>query len=217
MSPSEYSAVSPAVNPREQRGQRIAERHKLKPTGGIWRVPSESSGEHYRVDPEAGRCSCPDSEVRRVKCKHQWAVEFTIRRETTRVEETVTVNGTVTKKVAETTRTVKTARITYPQDWPAYNAAQTAEKQHFMALLADLCAGVAEPPQTRGRPRLALADMVYSVAFKVYEGMSGRRFMSDLADVHARGYVSQLPHFNSVFNYLELPALTPILHDLITV
>jgi transposase len=40
--------------------------------------------------------------------------------------------------------------------------------------------------------------------------------MSDLADAHAKGYLSQLPHYNSVFNYLEAPALTPILRDLIS-
>jgi SWIM zinc finger len=195
MSPQNSTTV---VNPREQRGLRIAERHRLRPKGDVWIVPSESNGGPYRVDPSAGRCTCPDSEVRRVKCKHQWAVEITIRRETTRTEETVTVNGTVTTKVAETTRTVK--RVTYLQDWPSYNAAQTTEKQHFMELLADLCRGIPEPARTNGRPRLPLADMVYSVAFKVYAGMSGRRFMTDLSDAHARGYVASLPHFNTVFN-----------------
>jgi transposase len=40
--------------------------------------------------------------------------------------------------------------------------------------------------------------------------------MSDLSDAHAKGYLSRLPHYNSVFNYLEMPALTSILRDLIT-
>lgn len=31
--------------------------------------------------------------MRQTKCKHQFAVEFTIHREATRVEETVSVNG----------------------------------------------------------------------------------------------------------------------------
>ena len=30
-----------------------------------------------------------------------------------------------------------TKRVTNRQDWPAYNAAQTAEKQPFMALMTD--------------------------------------------------------------------------------
>ena len=37
----------------------------------------------------------------------------------------------------------------------------------------------------------------------------------NLADAHGRGYLSRLPHFNTIFNYLEMPALTPILRDLI--
>ena len=55
-------------------------------------------------------------------------------------------------------------RKTYPQDWPAYNAAQTSEKDTLMALLADLCAGIAQPerPPGPGRPCLPLADMVYT-------------------------------------------------------
>ena len=47
-------------------------------------------------------------------------------------------------------------RKTYPQDWPAYNAAQTSQKDAFMVLLADLCAGVPQPLQHMGRPRLPL-------------------------------------------------------------
>lgn len=209
------STTAIVTNPREQRGLRIADRYQLKPNGTVWMVPSESSNTRYRVDPETGRCSCPDSEARRVKCKHQFAVEFTIRREAIRVEETVTLNGQSATKVTETVKETKTARVTYKQDWPAYNAAQTAEKSTFLALLHDLCRGIAEPVQTMGRPRLPLADMVFSAAYKVYSGFSGRRFMSDLSDAHERGYLSRLPHYNSMFNYLDDEALTPILKNLI--
>ena len=39
--------------------------------------------------------------------------------------------------------------------------------------------------------------------------------MSDLRDAQAKGFIAKLPHFNSIFNYLESPELTPILraHD----
>jgi transposase len=40
--------------------------------------------------------------------------------------------------------------------------------------------------------------------------------MSDLRDATAKGYLSRLPHFNSIFNYLENPDLTPILRAMIT-
>jgi transposase len=39
--------------------------------------------------------------------------------------------------------------------------------------------------------------------------------MSDLRESHKRGFISKVPHYNSIFNYLENPELTPILRDLI--
>ena len=45
--------------------------------------------------------------------------------------------------------------------------------------------------------------------------MSGRRFISDLTDAHAKGYIAKVPHFNSISNYLEMPELTPVLVSLI--
>src|SRR5437667_12913398 len=61
-----------------------------------------------------------------------------------------------------------------------------------------------------------MRDMIFSAAFKVYSTVSSRRFISDLTDAYAKDYISKVPHFNSIFNYLELPDLTPILHELIT-
>jgi transposase len=111
-------------------------------------------------------------------------------------------------------------RKTYKQAWPAYNRAQTTEKHKFQVLLHDLCKGIQEPPRATpkekgGRPRLSLADMAFAVTFKVFSTVSGRRFQCDLKDAHERGYLDRLPHFNSIFNYLENPNLTPILHRLI--
>jgi transposase len=40
--------------------------------------------------------------------------------------------------------------------------------------------------------------------------------MSDLRQSHTRGLISRIPHYNSIFNYLEDDGLTPILRDLIT-
>lgn len=39
--------------------------------------------------------------------------------------------------------------------------------------------------------------------------------MTDLEDAAERGYLTKLPHYNSISNYLENPALTPLLRDLI--
>jgi len=51
---------------------------------------------------------------------------------------------------------------------------------------------------------------------KIYSMVSGRRFDTDLRDAKARGYLMRLPHYNSVFRYLESEALTPYLNELIT-
>ncbi len=102
-------------------------------------------------------------------------------------------------------------------NWTAYNAAQSEEKTRFVALLADLCCTVPQPPQTgSGRPRLPLSDMLFASVYKVYVGFSSRRFTSDLHDAYANGLIDSRPHFNSVSNYLSKPELTDLLKSLIT-
>jgi transposase len=110
----------------------------------------------------------------------------------------------------------KSAKPTYKQQWTAYNAAQIHEKARFQILLHELCRGIDEPIQERGRPRMSLADMIFSAAFKVYSTISARRFSSDLKDAQAKGYVSHAPHFNIIFRYLQKKSLTPYLRQLIT-
>ena len=108
-----------------------------------------------------------------------------------------------------------TTRKSYPQDWPAYNAAQTAEKDTFVSLLSDLCAGVAQPDYSFGRPSLPLADMAYAATMKVYTGFSARRFNCDVQEAHRQGFTNTAPSFTSVNRYIADPGLTPILTYLI--
>ncbi len=197
---------STCANPRESKGLLIAATCKIARKEGYWQVPSQSGVGAYQVNLQKGSCSCPDHEVRQVKCKHIFAVEFTVRRETA-------PDGTVTE-----TKTVRATRITYAQDWTAYNAAQSEEKTRFGVLLADLCKGIPQPVhEGRGRPALPLADMLFASAYKVYTGFSSRRFTSDLRDAKAEGLVASEPHFNSVTNYLANPDMTPILKHLVMV
>ena len=98
----------------------------------------------------------------------------------------------------------------------AYNAAQSEEKARSLELLADLCAGVPQPEQTKGRPRLPLADMIFAAVYKVYVGFSWRRFTSDLKDALIEGHIDTTPHFNSVSRYLSDPQLTDVLREVIT-
>jgi hypothetical protein len=193
-------------NPREQKGLEIADRYRITQQDGTWIVPSQNGKGKYKVDPDKGCCSCPDYEFTQSKCKHQFAVEFTIER-----TRTTTIEGDKTT----VTETVKVTRKTYPQEWSSYNKAQTQEKEQFLRLLRELCKGVGEPAQTNGRPRLPLEDMIFAASFKVYSTVSGRRFMSDLRDAHTKGYISSLPCYNSIFNYFESDVLTPYLQMLI--
>jgi hypothetical protein len=176
---------------------------KVRRKGGVWMVPSQTSdGTAYTVDlnGEAPKCSCPDHEVRQVKCKHIFAAEFSVRRET-RPDGTTTIT--------------KTVWMTYAQNWTAYNAAQTNEKSRAAELLRGLCDGISQPPQGRGRPRLPLSDAVFSAVMKVFSTVSGRRATSDLRDCEAKGHVAGTPPYNSIFNYLENQTLTPILKALV--
>ena len=86
-----------------------------------------------------------------------------------------------------------------------------------MELLYELCAQIEDIPRKdgAGRNRIPLSDMVFSVVFKTYSGISGRRFISDLQDAKQKGFITQIPHFNSLFNYLEMEDVFYILKDLI--
>ncbi|MFL6210519.1 MAG: transposase [Pyrinomonadaceae bacterium] len=94
--------------------------------------------------------------------------------------------------------------------------AQTQEKRQFQYLLHQLCQGVGSPAQTGpGERFLPLEDMIFAMAFKVYSTVSGRRFMTDLREAQAKGYLSQLPSYNSIFNYFGSKMLTDYLKLLI--
>lgn len=190
---------------REQRGLQLADTARIsrKKSGG-WSVPSQGSGGRYSVemDGDSPSRACPDHEFRGEKRKHIYAVEYTLKRETA-------PDGTET--------VTETVRVTYGQNWKAYNAAKTEEKDRFASLLADLCRGAPQPEQTTGRPRLPLSDMAFASVFKVYCGFSSRRFTCDLKEAHEDGLISKAPHFNSVSNYLSDPVLTNILKELVTI
>ena len=191
-----------AGDARSLRGLHLALNFPIKQTRSGWVVPSQSNKGRYVVALDLSLCTCDDFEMRQKPCKHVYAVRH-------HLEGVAETDGADSPVIPP--------KVTYSQRWPEYNAAQVTEKANFLKLLHGLCQGVYEPPQTMGRPRLSFADMVFACAFKVYSGLSGRRFSSDLTDAHSKGYIAKVPHFNSIYNYLEQDGLTPLLHDLITV
>jgi hypothetical protein len=74
---------------------------------------------------------------------------------------------------------------------------------------------IKEPAQNKGRPRLHLREAIFSAGFKVYSAVSTRRFMSDLVQASAYGYISSVPHYNSILTTFKSSHVTPLLHDLI--
>src|SRR5918998_2744781 len=194
------------LSDREVKALQIAAKSKLTRKGNVWLVPSQAGHGEYQVrpDPQAPRCTCPDYEFRNARCKHIVAVEYVLMREQKPDGSTVV------------TETVKVTRKTYSQSWKAYNYAQTHEKSELQALLYELCRNLPEPekPRGKGRPSLSLPDTIFASVTKIYSTISGRRFDTDLRDAKARGYLARLPHYNSVFRYLESEALTPYLYEL---
>jgi hypothetical protein len=203
------------MSERQQKALVIAAKSKIAKKGDVWLVPSQSGNGSYKVNntnPDWPTCTCPDFELRRIHCKHIYAVEIVIERERkTTTKKTKTSDGEVT-----TTTVTETVKLRYKQVWKAYNSAQTNEKARFLELLHALCSNVDEPIQTMGRTRLPMSDMLFATVYKIYAAVSSRRFMTDLKDAYARRYISKMPCFNSVTHYLDMPELAAYLQWLIT-
>ncbi len=104
------------------------------------------------------------------------------------------------------------------QNWPAYNEAQTQEKLMFLDLLSQLAELIPEVPNKgAGRPPMPLREMVFASVCKTYEMLSSRRLNSDLEIAKGRGYLSRVPHFNTLLGYLNKEELTPVLTALIQI
>ena len=131
---------------RQQRGLVIAALAQIEKNRVGYKVPSQSGSGAYVVNLDGEPfCSCPDFEKRHQRCKHIYAVGFIIQREER-------PDGTIVE--------TKAMRMTYRQDWPAYNAAQTHEQERFVSLLRELCDTIPQPPQTFGRPPMIGVPLV---------------------------------------------------------
>ena len=191
---------------RRQRGIAIAllHQHNIMPDRYGYKVPSQSGRGVYLVNLEPGLlyCDCADFQERQQPCKHVYAVEALIRRD----ERLSNPPEPPAPPVA-----VKMGR----QQWQQYNAAQVNEGDLFARLLRDLCDTVEQPPQTIGRPRMHLADMLYGMGLKVYSTLSTRRAMSVMGAAVAAGRMDREPSYSVTIKYFERPDVTPLLRELI--
>jgi len=105
---------------------------------------------------------------------------------------------------------------TYPQDWIAYNQAQTQEKILFFELLNELISFV--PPleyKGSGRPPTDIGEMIFAICLKAYLNFNSRRVESDIKMAQQLGYITHVPHFNTILKYLNNPKIEKVLRELI--
>jgi transposase len=198
------------MDPRKQRGILIAATCRLhRNDDGTWLVPSQSSRTTvgYVVNLQAKTCTCPDHVEGGFICKHYHAATIVHQRD-------VLPDGTV----IETKSVTLVEKKVYSQDWPAYNLAQATEKRRVRVLLHDLCRDLPERERRQGlpgpKPHL-VSDMVFSMVYKVYCGLSCRRFSTDLLEAHERGFITRPIPGAKVTAFFEDAYFTPILKELI--
>jgi transposase len=198
------------MNMREERGLIIAATCKLnRKSDGTWLVPAQTNKEAvcYTVNLETKACTCLDCTDGGFVCKHYYAASIVYKRD-------VLPDGTM----IETKTIALTETKTYTQNWPAYNLAQATEKRRLQVLLNDLCRFLPERErlESRSGPKPHLVrDCIFSMAFKVYCGLSSRRFSSDLLDAHEKGFVTRPISGAKVPSFFEDSYFTPILKALI--
>jgi transposase len=180
-------------------------------TDGTWLVPSQTKNGDvaaYSVNLEAKTCTCLDHREGGHTCKHFYAASIVHKRD-------VLPDGTVIEQ-----KTFEfTEKKVYRQDWPKYNAAQATEKKRFRVLLYDLCrrlpVRVRSGSKLGGRTPHLPSDAVFAMCYRVYCGLSARRFTTDLHEAYEKGFLSRSIHGMKVTAFAEDPYFTPILKELV--
>jgi len=184
----------------------IAQRGGIKQIDlNLYKVLAQGGSGFYTVNfgEHEPTCDCPDCQTRNVKCKHQFAVEYFLKFEKDKLG-----NMTVTQ--------VK--KVSYSQDWKAYNQAQTQEITLFDGLLKDLVQSVKEPERDSslvGRKPISLNDGLFCSIQKVYSQLSSRRAHPLYRNAEAKEQLDKTPNFNTINKFLNREEIPPILHKLI--
>ena len=191
---------------RELKALELAARANITFAHGFWLVPSQTSlSTSYRVTLAPPSCECDDFQLRQQPCKHIIAAR--------RVCERLGGEPAPALDTDEVPR-----KPTFRQDWPRYNLAQATEKRRVRVLLRELCCQLPERPRPEHRPGPQphrLSDMVFAMVYKVYCGLSSRRFSTDLLEAYQQGFLSRPIPGPKVTAFFEDPYFTPILKELI--
>lgn len=173
---------------------------------GLYRVCSQSSRGSYRVRLDGTNffCDCPDFADRQLPCKHIFGL----------VQHLALAVGVPVANVGE-----PEPRKSYPQDWPAYDAAQQAEHPLFDPLLWDLLTTVPDRlklPGTPGRPPISLRVALFQAVKKVHSMESARRARGLLLTTSGNGGIlGRVPSYNAPSRLFLRPSTTPLLTGLI--
>ena len=191
-------------NLKQQKGLIIAKENSIKQiTDDTWRVQRQSNCSKYytiKVTPDGPTCTCANWKSEKEKCKHIYAMEYLIK------------NGYEKLKEIDYP---EIKRKTYSQDWNKYNHAQKIEKREFMKMLSNLLSNIREKEYEFGRPNIPVSDILYALIFKVYSGLSTRRFSSDIHHAKEMDYIYQEMSYNTLFKYIKDESLQPFLVDLV--
>lgn len=200
------------MDARQERGLVIAATCRLnRMNDGTWLVPSQTKAGDvaaYHVNLAAKTCTCPDHKEGGFTCKHYYAASIVHKRD-------VLPDGTV---IEQKTLTFTEKKV-YRQDWPKYNRAQATEKRRFRVLLHDLCRNL--PARERagewlgGRQPHHPADAVFAMCYKVYCGLSARRFTTDLLEAHEMGFLKKSIPGMKATTFMEDPWFVPVLKELV--
>jgi len=104
-------------------------------------------------------------------------------------------------------------------DWKAFTKAQQQEKESLFDITKELLSNIEikYPAGKKGRKFADVKDMTFCLVAKTYTKLSSRRLDSDLREAQANEYISKVPHFTTLLNFLEKPELTALLQELVKI
>lgn len=111
---------------------------------------------------------------------------------------------------------IRTAKGGYGQDWPAYDAAQGAEKTQLLIITRALTKELDDSDFSKDRSRFPLSDVVLCLLYRIYLNRSSRRTRDDIRELQAKGVIERAPAPNTLSDYLREEWLTEALQYLLT-